>query len=281
MLAIVVALPLAAQTVIHELMSAAGSRTAFQDAIQEAILPVGWFVAAIVGGEVARQRCAYLHEAEQRVAEAERTREELAVRRAGEERLRIARELHDSLTHSISVIKLQAGVAIHLARKRGEAVSDALLAIQSASSDATRELRETLEVLRTDQSGPSSLDRLPDLLARARSTGLRVDLNVTGRSRLLPAEVDRAAYRIVQESLTNITRHAGPASAAVTLDYGAKVLTVRVEDDGVATVDELPVPGVGLSGMRERVAALGGRLTARPATGGGFAVRADLPAEIR
>jgi signal transduction histidine kinase len=85
----------------------------------------------------------------------------------------------------------------------------------------------------------------------------------------------------VQESLTNITRHAGPASAAVTLDYGAEVLTVRVEDDGVATVDELPVPGVGLNGMRERVAALGGRLTARPAAGGGFAVRADLPAEIR
>ena len=127
-----------------------------------------------------------------------------------EERLRIARELHDSLTHSISVISVQAGVAVHLARKRGEEVPPALLAIQEAGTDAARELRTTLSVLRSEEDGDcSGLGQLDSLVARARAAGLPVTVTVTGAERALPPEVDQAAYRIVQEALTNVSRHAG------------------------------------------------------------------------
>ncbi|MEU6747922.1 histidine kinase [Spirillospora sp. NPDC046719] len=258
--------------------------------LQSVALLVGWFVAAGVAATVTRHRQAYLEEAEQRAAEAERTREEAARRRAGEERLRIARELHDSLTHSISVIKVQAGVAVHLAHRRGEEVPPALVAIQEASGDAMRELRATLEVLRDsgdsddgDGSGggaaASGLDRLGDLVDRARSAGLDATVTVSGARRDLPAEVDRAAYRIVQEALTNVSRHAGGAAAAVCVDYADGALVVQVEDDGKADPDAPPVPGKGLLGMRERVAALGGRLRAEPRAEGGFIVRAELPLE--
>ena len=124
--------------------------------IERTSLLLGWFVAANVAGLVARQRRAYLEQVEQRAVEAERTREEMALRRAGEERLRIARDLHDSLTHSISVIKVQAGIAVHLARKHGEEPSAALLAIQEASGAAMRELRATLDVLRAPPRRPTA-----------------------------------------------------------------------------------------------------------------------------
>ncbi|MFV2175932.1 sensor histidine kinase [Actinomadura sp. LOL_016] len=245
-------------------------------------LLVGWFVAAGVAAMVTRHRQAYLEEAQRRAAEAERTREEAALRRAGEERLRIARELHDSLTHSISIIKVQAGVAVHLARRRGEDVPSALLAIQEASGDAMRELRATLEVLR-DSASPdgetaaNGLDRLDELVERARSTGLPATVTVSGTPSALPDEVDRAAYRIVQEALTNVSRHSGGAAAAVRVDYGEATLVVQVDDDGKADPDAPPVPGTGLLGMRERVAELGGRLRAEPRAEGGFTVRAELP----
>ncbi|MEU9869640.1 MULTISPECIES: sensor histidine kinase [Actinomadura] len=250
--------------------------------LQSLSLLVGWFAAAGVTATVTRHRQAYLEEAERRAAEAERTREEAARRRAGEERLRIARELHDSLTHSISIIKVQAGVAVHLARRRGEDVPPALLAIQEASGDAMRELRATLEVLRDadrsdGESLASGLDRLDDLVERARSIGLPATVTISGTRRDLPAEVDRAAYRIVQEALTNVSRHAGGAAAAVRVDYATGELVVQVDDDGEADPDAPPVPGTGLLGMRERVAALGGRLRAGPRPEGGFTVRAELP----
>ncbi|MEU6716840.1 histidine kinase [Nonomuraea sp. NPDC046802] len=252
---------------------------------QSTTLLLGWFVAAGVAATVTRHRQAYLEQVEQRAAEAERTREEAARRRAGEERLRIARELHDSLTHSISIIKVQAGVAVHLARKRGEDVPAALVAIQEASGDAIRELRATLEVLRAPEGGSedepsaSGLDRLGDLVERARSTGQPATVTISGVRHELPAEVDRAAYRIVQEALTNVSRHAGGATASVRIDYGGDELVVQVDDDGGADPDAPPVPGVGLLGMRERVTALGGRLRAEPRSEGGFTVRAELPLE--
>jgi signal transduction histidine kinase len=277
LLAIAAAVPLVAGTVANSLANAQG-RTP-REAIQAAILPVGWFVAAVVAGEVSRHRGAYLRQVEQRAADAERTREEVALRRAEQERLRIARELHDSLTHSISIIKVHAGVAVHLARKRGEPIPEALLAIQAASADATRELRDTLHVLRNENDGSPScgLPRLPELVAQTREAGLPVELNVTGQKRDLPAEVDRAAYRIVQEALNNVARHAGPATASVTIEHGQDAVTVRVDDDGGATTDTPLVPGVGLIGMRERVTALGGRLSAAPRPQGGFTVHAVLP----
>jgi signal transduction histidine kinase len=204
-----------------------------------------------------------------------------------EERLRIARELHDSLTHSISVIQVQAGVAVHLANKRGEEVPPALLAIQEAGSDAARELRTTLSVLRRPEDGDcSGLGQLDSLVARARTAGLPVTVTVTGTQRVLPPDVDQAAYRIVQEALTNVSRHAGAASASVALHYTPHTLSIQVDDDGKGQVTSLGTgngtrasgPGLGLVGMRERVSALGGRLQAGPRDGGGFRVRAELPA---
>jgi signal transduction histidine kinase len=260
--------------------SAYAGETSSKDLVQRTGLLVGWFVAANVAGVLSRHRQAYLEQAEQRAIEAERTREETARRRAGEERLRIARELHDSLTHSISIIKVQAGVAVHLARKRGEQVPEALLAIQEASGEAMRELRATLEILRGpgDEGQGTGLDRLDDLVDRARSAGLSTAVTVTGQRRALPVGVDRAAYRIVQEALTNVSRHAGPAaSASVHVGYLAEELVVQVEDDGEAEPGSSPVPGVGMTGMRERVAGLGGRLRAGPRPEGGFVVRAELP----
>jgi signal transduction histidine kinase len=249
----------------------------------------GWLISAGVMVVASRIWQLHLREVEERAEEAERTRDETARRRAVEERLRIARELHDSLTHSISVIQVQAGVAVHLARKRGEDVPPALLAIQEAGTDATRELRATLSVLRDqDHYGSedgeggedcdgSGLGQLDTLMARARSAGLPVSLTVTGARRPLPPDVDQAAYRIVQEALTNVSRHARQACAAVHLHYAQDALTVQISDDGKGVSTVSAGPGLGLIGMRERVSALGGRLHAGPREGGGFQVRAELP----
>jgi signal transduction histidine kinase len=229
----------------------------------------------------------HVREVEERAEVAERTKDEAARRRAMEERLRIARELHDSLTHSISVVQVQAGVAVHLARKRGEDVPPALLAIQEAGTDAARELRATLGVLRSDEDGDGSgLSQLDSLVARARAAGLPVTVTVTGAQRPLPPEADQAAYRIVQEALTNVSRHAGAASASVHLHYTPGTLSIQVDDDGKGQVTSTGTgngtrasgPGLGLVGMRERVSALGGQLQAGPRDAGGFRVRAELPA---
>jgi len=247
----------------------------------------GWLISAGVMVVTSRIWQLHLREVEQRAEEAERTKDEAARRRAMEERLRIARELHDSLTHSISVIQVQAGVAVHLARKRGEDVPPALLAIQEAGADAGRELRETLGVLRSEEDADGSgLSQLDGLVARARAAGLPVTVTVTGAQRPLPPEADQAAYRIVQEALTNVSRHAGAASASVHLHYAPGTLSIQVDDDGKGRVTSTGAgngarpsgPGLGLVGMRERVSALGGRLQAGPRDSGGFRVRAELPA---
>ncbi|GCB47401.1 histidine kinase [Streptomyces sp. NL15-2K] len=236
-------------------------------------LELAWLIAAGAAGEALRQ-------AERRADEAERTREETARRRADEERLHIARELHDSLTHQISIIKVQAEVAVHVARKRGEQVPEALLAIQQAGREATRELRATLEALRDDDTAPPrGLDDVPELVERARTIGLDATLTIEGQRHDVPAAVDRTVYRIVQESLTNIARHADAATASVRIDCRPDALAIRVDDDGKATPDTAPVPGVGLLGMRERITALGGRLRAEPRGGGGFTVQAELPVD--
>jgi signal transduction histidine kinase len=232
------------------------------------VLQIAWLIAAGAAGEALRQ-------AERRADEAERTREETARRRADEERLHIARELHDSLTHQISVIKVQAEVAVHLAKKRGEQVPDALLAIRDAGREAARDLRATLEALRDDESPPHGLDHIPELVRRARTTGLDAHLTIEGDRSDVPAAVARTAYRIVQESLTNITRHAAATTASVRINHGPNTLVIQVDDNGTAA--STPVPGVGLLGMRERVTALGGHLVAAPRTEGGFTVQAELP----
>ncbi|MBZ9640929.1 sensor histidine kinase [Streptomyces sp. PSKA30] len=237
------------------------------------VLEMAWLIAAFAAGEALRQ-------AERRADEAERTREETARRRADEERLHIARELHDSLTHQISIIKVQAEVAVHVARRRGEQVPEALLAIQEAGREATRELRATLDALRDDDTTPPrGLDHIPELVEQASRAGLEATLTIEGQRPDVPAAVGRTAYRIVQESLTNIARHACAATASVRIDYRADSLAIQVEDDGKATPDTVPTPGLGLLGMRERVTALGGRLRAGPRSERGFTVQAELPVE--
>ncbi|GAA1849842.1 sensor histidine kinase [Actinomadura bangladeshensis] len=235
------------------------------------VLELAWLIAAGAAGEALRQ-------AERRADEAERTREEAARLRASEERLHIARELHDSLTHQISIIKVQSGVAVHLARKRGEHVPESLLAIRDAAREANRELRATLDTLRDEaKTPPHGLDRVPDLVERARGTGLNTTLTIAGQRHAVPAAVDRTAYRIVQEALTNTARHAAAETATIRIDYRPGTLAVRVDDDGKAEPGTAPVPGTGLLGMRERVTALGGRLLAEPRSEGGFSVEAEFP----
>ncbi|GGK56961.1 two-component sensor histidine kinase [Planomonospora parontospora subsp. parontospora] len=264
---VLVALPLALLASSHDL-SVGGALAQSRDALQ-----LAWLVAAGAAGEALRQ-------AEQRAEEAERTREETARRRADEERLHIARELHDSLTHQISVIKVQAEAAVHVARRRGEPVPEALLAIRDAGREASRELRATLEALRDDgRSPPHGLDHVPELVRRARAAGLDATLTVEGHRDDVPAAVERTAYRIVQESLTNVARHAAATTASVRIDHRPDALVVQVDDDGTAAPHAVPVPGVGLLGMRERVTALGGRLRAEPRGEGGFTVHAELPLE--
>jgi len=241
-----------------------------------------WLLVLGAGAEILRVRRAYLRATEQRAVEAERTREEEALRRASEERLRIARELHDVLAHNVSLINVQAGVALHLIDERPEQARTALIAIKQASKDALREVRSTLGALRgVDEEPPRSptpsVARLDDLAARVAVAGLEVRTQVDGDPRPLPAGVDLAAFRIVQEALTNVARHAGPATATVQVTYGERDLTVQVDDDGRGTPGSPGPGGSGILGMRERATALGGELQAGPRPGRGFRVLARLP----
>ncbi|WP_207400817.1 sensor histidine kinase [Actinomadura roseirufa] len=239
---------------------------------------VGWALVVLVTAELIRMR-------RQKVAETARTHAEEERRQASEERLRMARELHDVLAHNISMINVQAGVALHLMDERPEQARTALAAIKEASKEALTEMRGVIGALRAQgESAPraptAGLDRLEDLLARARSAGLAVRAEITGDRRPLHAGTDLAAFRIVQESLTNVTRHAGPGpvTARVGIAYGEHEIVVLVEDDGrgVSLLDDHP-GGSGIRGMRERAAALGGAFEAGPREGGGFRVRAVLP----
>jgi signal transduction histidine kinase len=237
---------------------------------------LAWLLVLLAVGEIARAGRA-------RAAETTRTRAEEARRRASEERLRVARELHDVLAHNISLINVQAGVALHLMDEQPEQVRAALTAIKQASRDALGELRSVLEVLRrsgedeprTPQPGLGELD---DLVSKAGAAGLAVTVETGGRARELPAEVDLAAFRIVQEAVTNVARHAGQTGATVRVAYGDHDLTVQVDDNGRGALPEtMSAGGSGIAGMRERTAALGGRLEVGPRPGGGFRVRAELP----
>ncbi len=233
-----------------------------------------WVVIALVLGEVVKLRL------ERRAARAAAREDEVA-RRAQEERLSIARELHDVLAHSISLINVQAGVALHVMDERPEQARESLTAIRDASRDALQEVRAALGTLRgagegAPRSPAPTLDDLDELASRASAGGVRVTTEVTGERRPLPPGVDRAAYRIVQEAVTNVHRHAGAGTASVHVDYG-DWLTVQVDDDGRGGAPDPDGLGSGIAGMRERAAAAGGSLEAGPRPGGGFRVRARLP----
>ncbi|MFI9503787.1 sensor histidine kinase [Nocardia sp. NPDC052566] len=210
----------------------------------------------------------------------------LAERAAAEERARIARDLHDVVAHHMSVISLQAGVAEYVLDSDPRAARTALTAIADSGGQALGEMRRMLDVLRTDRGDTADyhpqpgLAQLSELADRTSAAGLPIELIRTGRARPLPPGVDLCAYRITQEALTNVLKHAGPATARIHLDYGEHALTVRVIDDGRASGQPTnsTVPH-GIAGMRERAELYGGVLTAGPRTGGGFAVELRLPTD--
>ena len=217
-----------------------------------------------------------------RAAEAARLREEESKLQASDERLRIARELHDVLAHNISLINVQAGVALHVNGELPEQARNALAAIKDASREALGELRSALDVLRQTGDAPRGpapgLGQLPDLVAGARAAGLDVRVETEGVPVALPAPLDLAAYRIAQEALTNVIRHAGATTVWIRVTHAPSDLRLRVEDDGRGpAVGEPAGGGSGIAGMRERLAALGGELHTGARPGGGFQVAARLP----
>jgi signal transduction histidine kinase len=246
-------------------------------------LSVGWTAAAWFWGDGLRTRRAYLAGLEERARYLEETREEEARRRVADERLRIARDLHDVIAHSIASINVQAGSAIHVMGRRPEQARESLLAIKEASADALAELRCTLGMMREDDVGAlraptPSLARLDPLLETAGHAGLPVHVGVRGEPRSLPSAVDVAGYRIVQESLTNVVRHARAHEATVTLEYGPEFVELEVTDDGRnGAADGTGEAGHGIAGMRERAEAVGGRVEVGPRFTGGFRVWARLP----
>jgi signal transduction histidine kinase len=234
---------------------------------------LAWLAAYIAAVELWRARRERREQAKAAAAEAQR-------RRGSEERLRIARDLHDVLGHHISLINVQAGVALYLMDDDPEQARTALTAIKQSSRDLLREMRSTLGVLRgVDEEPPhdpvAGLSRLGDLVEATRTAGLPVTVEIGGEPRELPPSVDTAAYRIVQEALTNARKHAGPAQASVLLTYTEDGITMRIDDDGTGPAGTTD-GGDGIPGMRERATALGGTLTAGPRPGGGFRVDAHL-----
>ncbi len=255
------------------------------DLVWAQVALAGWTAVLVFSAEAARNRRAYLAGLEERARRLEETREEEARRRVAEERLRIARDMHDVVAHSLASISVQSGVAAHVLEKHPEQAKEALLANKQTSKEALDDLRSTLGLLREgEEAAPRSpaprLDRLDPLVVTARRAGVDVDVAVTGERRALPPAVDGAAYRIVQESLTNVVRHAGGSKVRVAVTYGPSSVEVEVVDDGPGRSDGSAAgTGHGIRGMRERATAVGGELAAGPRPEGGFRVWARLPDE--
>ena len=238
---------------------------------------------SVLAGIATANRRRYIDAIRARAELIERTHQEDTRRRVDAERLRIARELHDVVAHTMSTINVQAGVAAYVADDLPPAAAGALQAIKTASKDGLRELRAILTVLRqADESEPNqpqpSLARLDALVAGVTAAGLPTTVVATGRPpRPLPPAVDLAAYRIVQESLTNAIRHAGPATATVHIGYDQDTVSLRITDTGSRPPATARTDGHGLIGMRERAASIGGTLATGRTPAGGFEVLACLP----
>ncbi|WP_182903982.1 sensor histidine kinase [Microbispora sp. H10830] len=301
-----------------------GRRSLVIAAVGTSVLAIGWLVAAAdiepraaigwvffrIGasvmsaalGESVRSRQVIAAEAQERAELAERTREEEARARVDAERLRIAREVHDTVAHAIAIINVQSGVTAHVLDKRPEVAREALRAIEQTSSRALQEMRAVLGVLRHDDGDDNEgrvpypgLGQIDELAAKAREAGLDLKVEDASPATPLPSAVGSAAYRIVQESITNVVRHVGPTRVTVALHPGIEALEIRVTDEGRRAAPghdsadpRLPArypsgtgvsakPGRGIVGMRERCRLLGGELDAGPLPGGGFEVKARLP----
>ncbi|MFI1760994.1 sensor histidine kinase [Streptomyces sp. NPDC020800] len=240
--------------------------------VGQEIVVATWMLVVVALSEVVRVR-------REQWARERADRAEAARRRADEERLRIARELHDVLAHSISVINVQAGMGLALLDSDPEQARTALTTIKAASKEALGEVRQVLDTLRAPGAAPRApapgLGRLPELVEQAAAAGLAVE--VRGTPPHLTPGTDLAAFRIVQEALTNVVRHSGSRHARVRLDHDGTALGLRIDDDGPATGGDAGGSGNGLAGMRERAAALGGTIEAGPRPDGGFRVLAVLP----
>ncbi|MFF7473953.1 histidine kinase [Streptomyces sp. NPDC008092] len=253
----------------------------------ETISPAAWLLLPVVAGNAVRLQGAYLEAVHARAEYAERGREEEARHRVAEERMRIARELHDVVAHHLALANAQAGTAAHLSRTHPDQVHRILRDLAGTTASALRELKATVGLLR--QTGdpdlplaPSpGLARLPELTEACESAGLTVHVSVEGTPRQLTAGVDLTAYRIVQEALTNVTKHAGAEAAHVRIGWSEDRLTLTVSDDGTGTAPPAPATarggGFGLIGMRERARSVGGAFAAGHRDGGGYEVTTRLP----
>ena len=278
-LAAAVIAAVAAVVVAHTLLANGHHGLTLQTAAHVALIAI-----PVLAAEALRNRRSYVQLLLERLAMIERTREEEAQRRAEQERLRIARDLHDVVAHTLTTINVQAGVAAHLLDREPSHARNALATIETASHDALEELRAILGVLRDSRDGDAPIEPSPGLAAvdalieQARDTGLQVSFAIEGEQPpSIPDAVQLAAFRIVQESLTNARRHAPGAEARVEIAYRTDRLRLAIENDrGAAANGNGGQPGVGIPGMRERATALGGTLQAQT-SGERFRVVADLP----
>jgi signal transduction histidine kinase len=247
------------------------------------VLFSGTALVAWVLGDSMRYRRAYLASLEDRAARLERERDAQAQIAAAAERARIARELHDVIAHNVSVMVVQADGAGYALRRDPERAGQALTAISRTGRQALAEMRRLLGVLRSDDQQADlapqpGLEQLRELLDQAREAGMSVSFTLEGPVRPLPEGAELAAYRVVQESLTNTRKHGGlAATAAVTLQYEPDGLLLQVTDDGLGAAAAADGPGHGLTGMRERVEMYGGTMQAGPLPNGGYQVTARLP----
>jgi signal transduction histidine kinase len=252
------------------------------------IQPIAWIGMATAAGDAVRIRRAYVAEVEERARRAEQTRDEVAARRVAEERLRIARELHDLVAHRIAVINVHAGVAGHLVRTQPEDAAEAIEHVRAASRSVLGELSTLLGVLRSSEDSPAPTEPTPrlahleELVESFTAAGLTIEVVSAGRADPLTDAVDLAAYRIIQESLTNVRRHSRGSHATIRLTHkpDAVLIEVHSPDGERSPADALGTnvsAGHGIVGMRERAASVGGTLRASPRPGGGFLVSAVLP----
>ena len=291
-LVVVLAATRSLQIWIVSVLGGAGVLSAVHGAVYGWSWPVAlfaavWVCVAALAGIALDTRRRFVRESLARSEWTQRSREEEARRRMVEERLRIAREMHDVIGHSLAVISLQAGVAEHLLANRPEEARKAVTAIRGVSKQALTELRSELAALRgeglggVDRRPTPGLSALPALAAQMRDAGLQIDMELPERGDEVPEIVSTAAYRIVQELLTNVARHAGSgARASVRAVLEPDRLELEIVDDGTG-VTEPPREGGGLQGMRERAAALAGAFAAGRRPQGGFRVWASLPLERR
>lgn len=247
------------------------------------LLEMIWPLLPLLLGEVVRTRRQLLAEYAERAARAEEDREREAERRVREERVWIARELHDIVAHTVAGMTVQAGVALEALDRRPEVAREAMRQVRASGADAVRELRATLSVLRAEPAGGApvpQLAQLAELADRVSADGIRISLHCDTGGTEPPPSVQLAAYRIVQEALTNVVRHADARHAAVSVTEAGGRLVVEVVDDGPPRAGPTG-QGFGLLGMRERATAVGGELEYGPLPGGGFRVRARLPVATR